>query len=96
MARGSLGTVREGMKRAKDNLSAKEYRDIDALHRKQLIEVKTTEMAASDLDKYHKVCKATSSRLFSVEEFLAAPLREWHMLQSLLKWKGTCLLTRTS
>lgn len=55
MARGSLGTVREGMKRAKDNLSAKEYRDIDAHYRKQLIELKITEMAASDLDKYHKV-----------------------------------------
>lgn len=58
MARGSLGTVREGMKRAKENLSAKEYRDIDNKHRKQLIELKTTEMAASDLDKYHKVIPA--------------------------------------
>lgn len=65
MARGSLGTVREGMKRAKDNLSEKEYRDIDALHRKQLIEVKTTEMAASDLDKYHKVSKAILSTQLS-------------------------------
>lgn len=55
MARGSLGTVREGLKRARENLSAKEYRDIDNRHRKQLIELKTTEMAASDLDKYHKV-----------------------------------------
>jgi DNA repair protein RAD50 len=54
MARGSLGTVRDGIQRAKDNLSAKEFRDIDTHYRKQLIELKTTEMAASDLDKYHK------------------------------------------
>ena len=56
MAKGSLGTVREGVKRAQVDLSANEYRGIDGRHRKQQIEMRTTEMAASDLDKYHKAC----------------------------------------
>ena len=55
MARGSLNTVRDGTKRAKTNLAAKEYKNIDTRYRTQLIELKSTEMAASDLDKYHKV-----------------------------------------
>ena len=55
MARGSLSTVRQSMQRAKSDLSAKEYRNIDSKYRKQLLELKTAEMAASDLNEYHKV-----------------------------------------
>ena len=55
MMRGSLATIREGVHRAQRDLASPNYRDIDARYRKQLIELKTTEMANSDLDKYHKV-----------------------------------------
>ena len=55
MARGSLSTVRQGIQRAKADLSAKEYRNIDSKYRNQLLELKTAEMAASDLNEYHKV-----------------------------------------
>lgn len=55
MARGSLATVRQGIERAKSDLSAKEYRNIDSKYRNQLLELKTAEMAASDLNEYHKV-----------------------------------------
>ena len=53
--RGSLQTIRDGVQRAQRDLASPNYRDIDARYRKQLIELKTTEMANSDLDKYHKV-----------------------------------------
>ena len=55
MMRGSLQTIRDGVHRAQRDLASPNYRDIDARYRKQLIELKTTEMANSDLDKYHKV-----------------------------------------
>ena len=55
MMRGSLATIREGVHRAQRDLASPNYRDIDGRYRKQLIELKTTEMANSDLDKYHKV-----------------------------------------
>ena len=55
MMRGSLATIRDSVHRAQRDLSSPNYRDIDARYRKQLIELKTTEMANSDLDKYHKV-----------------------------------------
>ena len=32
-----------------------QYKDIDARYRMQLVEQRTTEMANSDLEKYHKV-----------------------------------------
>jgi len=40
---------------ARRDLAAVQYRDIDAKFRTQLIQLKTTEMATSDLEKYHKV-----------------------------------------
>jgi DNA repair protein RAD50 len=55
MMRGSLATIRDGIHRAQRDLASPNYRDIDMRYRKQLIELKTTEMANSDLDKYHKV-----------------------------------------
>ncbi len=55
MMRGSLATIRDGVHRAQRDLASPNYRDIDMRYRKQLIELKTTEMANSDLDKYHKV-----------------------------------------
>ncbi|DBB04466.1 hypothetical protein WJX77_008210 [Trebouxia sp. C0004] len=54
MMLGSLATIREGVHRAQRDLASPNYRDIDLRYRKQLIELKTTEMANSDLDKYHK------------------------------------------
>lgn len=62
MAKGALGTVREGVRRAQDDLGANEYRDIDERHRKQQIEMRTTEKAASDLDYYHKVQTCPSAK----------------------------------
>ncbi len=64
MARGSLSTVRQGIQRARSDLSAKEYRNIDAKYRAQLLELKTAEMAASDLNEYHKVQCPRSSAYF--------------------------------
>lgn len=55
MMRGSLATIRDGVQRAQRDLASPNYRDIDTRYRKQLIELKTTEMANSDLEKYHKV-----------------------------------------
>lgn len=55
MMRGSLQTIRDGVQRAQRDLASPNYRDIDSRYRKQQIELKTTEMANSDLDKYHKV-----------------------------------------
>ncbi len=54
MMRGSLATIRDGVQRAQRDLAHPNYRGIDTRYRKQLIELKTTEMANSDLDKYHK------------------------------------------
>ena len=36
-------------------LSAPNFRDIDSRFRRQLIELETTKMATTDLDKFHKV-----------------------------------------
>ena len=55
MAQGSLETVMEGLNRAKRDLSDVVYRNIDQKYRKQLVELKTTELAVQDLDKYFKV-----------------------------------------
>lgn len=55
MARGSLETVLEGLNRAKRDLGDVIYRNIDQKYRKQLVELKTTELAVQDLDKYFKV-----------------------------------------
>ena len=45
----------EGLNRAKRDLSDVIYRNIDQKYRKQLVELKTTELAVQDLDKYFKV-----------------------------------------
>eukprot|EP00882_Tetradesmus_deserticola_P030122 GHRQ01033797.1.p1 GENE.GHRQ01033797.1~~GHRQ01033797.1.p1 ORF type:complete len:728 (+),score=351.39 GHRQ01033797.1:103-2286(+) len=51
---GSLGVVLEQVKASKRSLADPRYTQIHTRYRKQLIELKTTEMAAADLDKYHK------------------------------------------
>ena len=56
MKRGSLQTVTENAQRAAQGLQAPQYANIDDLYRRQLVELKTTEMVNSDLDKYHKAC----------------------------------------
>lgn len=40
---------------ARDEGGQVQYKDIDARYRMQLVEQRTTEMANSDLEKYHKV-----------------------------------------
>ncbi len=65
MARGALGTVREGMKRAQGELAAKEFRGIVERHRRAQIELRTTEMAAADVGEYHKVWRALNSHAAS-------------------------------
>lgn len=52
--RGSLATVKEGVARAQRDLGAPQFRDIDAKYRTQNIQLTTTKMATSDLEKYHK------------------------------------------
>lgn len=55
MLKGALQHIRDAVKNAERELSAHTYVGIDAKYRKQLIELRTTEMAGNDLDKYHKV-----------------------------------------
>ncbi|KAL4529745.1 hypothetical protein Ndes2526A_g04508 [Nannochloris sp. 'desiccata'] len=53
-ARGQLEVVQESAVLALSELEAPEYDDIDLKHRRALIEMRTTEMASGDLDKFHK------------------------------------------
>jgi DNA repair protein RAD50 len=53
-ARGQLEVVQEGAVLAMSELEAPEYDGIDLKHRRALIEMRTTEMASGDLDKFHK------------------------------------------
>ena len=62
MKRGSLGTVQEQVQRAQRSLGAAHFTDIDAKFRTQQIELHTTELATSDLDKYHKVLPGALTR----------------------------------
>ena len=62
MKRGSLNTVQEQVQRAQRSLGAAHFADIDAKFRTQQIELHTTELATSDLDKYHKVRASTLAR----------------------------------
>lgn len=51
---GSVVTYQESLSRSQRDLGQQVYRDIDGKYRRQLIELRTTEMANSDLEKYHK------------------------------------------
>lgn len=77
MMRGSLQTIRDGVHRAQRDLASPNYRDIDARYRKQLIELKTTEMANSDLDKYHKVCRGWAASVSSLHNCKAYSAATW-------------------
>ena len=46
--------MRESIARAQRELANPNFRDIDARFRKQLIELETTKMATTDLEKFHK------------------------------------------
>lgn len=52
--KGRSDTVRESVSAAQRELGAPNYRDIDSRFRKQLIELETTKMATTDLEKFHK------------------------------------------
>ncbi|KAK9866483.1 hypothetical protein WJX84_001219 [Apatococcus fuscideae] len=54
MLKGALGHIRDAVRNAERELSAHTYVGIDSKYRKQLIELRTTEMAGNDLEKYHK------------------------------------------
>lgn len=59
MARGSLDTVSEGVRRARAQLTGdKEFHNVDERFHKQNALVLTTRMAASDLEKYHRARSA--------------------------------------
>jgi len=53
-ARGQLEVVQESAVLAMSELEAPQYDGIDAKHRRQQLEMRTTEMATNDLDKFHK------------------------------------------
>ncbi len=44
------------MARAQRELANPNFKDIDAKFREGLIELETTKMATTDLEKFHKVC----------------------------------------
>ncbi|CAD7702268.1 unnamed protein product [Ostreobium quekettii] len=54
MMRGSAGQIEQSLERAKHDLAAPQFHEIDAKYRRHLIEVATMDMANSDLEKYHK------------------------------------------
>ena len=53
-ASGALDTVKETVTIALSDLAKPEYDGIDAKHRSLLIEMRTTEMASNDVEKFHK------------------------------------------
>ena len=55
MLKGALQHIRDAVRNAEQELSAHTYVNVDSKYRKQLIELRTTEMAGNDLEKYHKV-----------------------------------------
>ena len=57
MKQGGLETIRDSIRRATQSLSSAQYSDIDVKYRSQQIDLRTTEMATSDLEKYHKVAR---------------------------------------
>lgn len=60
MKRGGLDTITESVERAQRSLGRAEYNEIDAKYRTQQIELRTTEMATGDLEKYHKASQHMS------------------------------------
>lgn len=54
MLRGALGTETKVAEDAGRELCAPQFKDIEPRHRRAQVEVRATEMANSDLDKYHK------------------------------------------
>ena len=86
MARGSLDTVSEGVRRARAQLTGdKEFHNVDERFHKQNALVLTTRMAASDLEKYHRV----RSRMFFFFFSLLLPLRIWLVLcNPLFAWQA--------
>ena len=71
MLRGRLGATQANAQRARQDLTAQQYHNIDARYRKQQIELKTTEMAISDLEKYHKArrCHAALSATVGIHDW---------------------------
>jgi DNA repair protein RAD50 len=53
-ALGAVAAVKDNAGRCLTELRHPQYVDVDAKYRKQLIELRTTEMASGDLVKYHK------------------------------------------
>ena len=68
MARGSLDTVSEGVRRARAQLTGeKEYHNVDERYHTQNRLVLTTRMNASDLEKYHKARSAAPRALMCAQ-----------------------------
>lgn len=51
---GRVDVIRDRVNQAREEGGQVQYKDIDARYRMQLVEQRTTEMANSDLEKYHK------------------------------------------
>ncbi|KAI7835827.1 hypothetical protein COHA_010280 [Chlorella ohadii] len=51
---GRVDVIRDRVNQAREEGGQVQYQDIDARYRMQLVEQRTTEMANSDLEKYHK------------------------------------------
>ena len=51
--RGSISTCEENKRRDEEALGGEEYEDIDRRYDRQLVQLKTTEMACTDLHQYH-------------------------------------------
>lgn len=54
--KGSIGTVNDMVSRSRRQLAAAHLEAIDSRFRTQQIELRTVQMATSDLEKYHKAC----------------------------------------
>lgn len=52
---GALDTVKRSIEEASKQLDNPNFKGIDQLYKQRKIEVDTTEKAAGDLEKYHKV-----------------------------------------
>jgi len=51
---GTKSSLKEQIQQIVPLLNKPEYRDVDEQYRKLLVEAKTTEVAANDLEKYYK------------------------------------------
>lgn len=64
---GRLTGYKEEMARFQKDLNSSLYKDADSKHRKKLIEIKTTELANDDLEKYYKALDRAIMKFHSLK-----------------------------